>query len=105
MGLSNDKGLAWGITQAFHQAGATLCFSYPEGPIEKRMRPLAESVGAALIEPCNVESDEEIAAFFAKVREQFGTIDIVVHSIAHANPSAFQGRFVDTTRDDYAHAV
>lgn len=103
-GLANSDSLAWGITQALHAEGARLGFSYPEGPIEKRLRPLAEGLGAELIHPCNVTSDEQIEALFAKIAETFGTIDILVHAIAFAERQDLAGRFVDTSRAGFLTA-
>ena len=106
-GLANDRSLAWGIAQALHREGATLGFSYANAAIEKRMRPLAVSLGADFIEPCDVGSDEEIEAVFAKAKVRFPTIDILIHAIAFANREDIQGRFVDTSRAGFllAHNI
>ncbi|MBI2764377.1 MAG: enoyl-ACP reductase [Chloroflexi bacterium] len=105
-GLSNDRSLAWGISQALHREGAKVAFSYA-AVMEKRMRPLAESLGATFIEPCDVASDEEIGAVFAKARRELGTIDILIHSIAFARGEDLKGRFIDTSRDGFllAHNI
>ena len=83
-GLANDHSIAWGIAQKFHAEGAKLGFSYAGPTLEKRVRPLAESLGATFIEQCDVSKDEEIDAVFAKAKAAFGTIDIVVHAVAFA---------------------
>jgi enoyl-[acyl-carrier protein] reductase I len=103
-GVANDHSIAWGIAQAMQREGATLGFTYAIDTLEKRVRPLAESTGATFIERCDVSSDEEIAATFAKAKEQFGTIDILVHAIAFANREDLAGRFIDTSRAGFAVA-
>jgi enoyl-[acyl-carrier protein] reductase I len=106
-GVANDHSIAWGIAQAFHREGATLGFSYAGPTLEKRVRPLAESIGADFIEQCDVASDAEIEAVFAKARERFGKVDILIHAIAFANREDLAGRFIDTSRDGFllAHNI
>ena len=104
-GLSNDRGLAWGITKAFHEQGARLGFSYAGQIMEKRARPLAESLGSTFIEPCDVSSDEEIAGVMAKAEAHFGGIDILIHSIGFAERDDLMGRFVDTSRAGFHTAL
>ncbi len=106
-GLANDRSIAWGISQALKREGANLGFSYVGPAIEKRMRPLAESLDAKLISECDVTSDEQIDAFFAQAKEIFGKVDILIHSVAFAKQEDLKGRFVDTSRDGFllAHNV
>lgn len=106
-GLANDRSIAWGISQALKREGANLGFSYVGPAIEKRMRPLATSLDAKLIAECDVTSDEQIDAFFAQAKDVFGTIDILIHSVAFAKQEDLKGRFVDTSRDGFllAHNV
>lgn len=106
-GVANDHSLAWGIAQAFHREGAKLAFSYAGQNLEKRVRPLAESVGVDFVEECDVSSDEAIEAVFEKAKARLGTIDILVHSIAFAPREDLTGRFVDTTRAGFqvAHDI
>ncbi|MBN9492348.1 enoyl-ACP reductase [bacterium] len=103
-GVANDHSIAWGIAQALHAEGATLAFSYGLPTLEKRVRPLAESLGADFIELCDVTDDTQIDTVFAKTKERFGTIDILVHAIAFANREDLAGRFVDTSRAGFALA-
>jgi len=106
-GLANDRSIAWGISQALHREGATLGFSYAGPVIEKRMRPLAESLGATFIEPCDVSSDADIDEVMARAKDTFGTIDILIHSIAFARQEDLKGRFIDTSREGFllAHEI
>lgn len=105
LGLANDRSIAWGIAQAFHEQGAKLGFNFLGEALEKRVRPLAESLGAEIIAPCDVSSDEQIEKFFKVVKEKWGTFDILVHSVVFANKDDLQGRFVDTPRAGFTLAL
>jgi len=105
LGIANDKSIAWGITQACRREGADLGFNYLGEALEKRVRPLAESVDATLIEPLDVGDDAQLDAFFLKVERQWGHLDFMVHSIAFANKDALKSRFCDTTRADFQLAL
>ncbi|MEX1102940.1 MAG: SDR family oxidoreductase, partial [Dehalococcoidia bacterium] len=93
-GVANDHSIAWGIAQALHREGAELGFSYAVETLERRVRPLAESLGSEFIERCDVGSDEEIEGVFGKAKERFGSIDILVHAIAFAPREAIAGDFL-----------
>ena len=105
VGVANERSLAWHIAQKLHQQGAELGFTYLGDALERRVRPLAESVGSRLIEPCNVSSDAEIDALFTRVRAQWDKLDILIHSVAFANREDLEGRFVNTTRDGFKTAL
>ena len=100
-GVANDRSIAWGITRAFHEAGATIALSYAGEKLERRVRPLAEQVDCDFVENCDVSSDEDIKQLFTKVKQKFGTIDILVHAIAFANRDDLAGQFVDTSREGF----
>ncbi len=104
-GVANDRSIAWGIARALHREGCELAFGYGAPMLEKRVRPLAESVGAKLVELCDVSDDTAIERLFAKVKETYGKIDVLVHSIAFADRRDLQGRFVDTSRDGFKLAL
>jgi enoyl-[acyl-carrier protein] reductase I len=106
-GVANDHSLAWGISKALHAEGATLGFSYAMDALEKRVRPLAEEVGSDFVEKCDVADDAAIESVFAKTKERFGTVDILIHAIAYAKREDLAGRFVDTSRDGFllAHNI
>jgi enoyl-[acyl-carrier protein] reductase I len=104
-GVANDHSIAWGIATALHGAGATVGFSSVESLIEKRVRPLATSIGADFVEPCDVQSDDQIRAVMAKWRDRYGEIDILVHALAFARREDLEGTFVDTSRDGFALAL
>lgn len=104
-GLANNRSIAWGIAQAFHEQGAELGFSYAIPQLEKRVHPLAEQLGVSFVEMCDVSSDEAIAALFQKAAGHFGQIDILVHAVAFARQEELTGRFIHTSRDGFALAL
>ncbi len=105
LGVANDHSIAWGIAQALHREGADLGFTYIGEALERRVRPLAESLNAKLIEPCDVGSDEQIDALMQRTREVYGQIDILVHAIAFANRDELNGSFLKTTRAGFLLAM
>jgi enoyl-[acyl-carrier protein] reductase I len=107
-GVANDHSIAWGIAQALHDAGATVGFSSVESLIERRVRPLAESIGSTFVEPCDVQSDDQIREVFKRWRAAHGpdpTLDILVHALAFARREDLEGSFVDTSREGFALAL
>jgi enoyl-[acyl-carrier protein] reductase I len=104
-GVANKHSIAWGIAQAMREQGAELAFSYADERLEQRVRPLAESVGATLVEECDVTDDAAIDRVFERVEAAYGTIDVLVHSIAYAEREDLGGRFVDTSRAGFKLAL
>jgi len=104
-GVANDHSIAWGIANALHGAGATLGFSSVESLIEKRVRPLATSIGSTFVEPCDVQSDEQIAGVMSKWQNAHGQIDVLVHALAFAKREDLDGEFAATSRDGFALAM
>ncbi len=104
-GVANDHSIAWGIAKALHDEGATVGFSSVESLLEKRVRPLAVSIGSTFVEPCDVQSDEQIRTVFEKWRAAHGELDILVHALAFARREDLDGGFVDTSRDGFALAM
>jgi enoyl-[acyl-carrier protein] reductase I len=104
-GIANKRSIAWGIAQTFHEHGAEIGFSYGIPQLERRVRPLAESIGTTFVEMCDVGSDEEIEAVFGKAADHFGQIDILVHSIGYALREDLMGRFIDTSREGFRVAM
>jgi len=104
-GVANDHSIAWGIAKALHDEGATVGFSSVESLIEKRVRPLAESIGSTFVEPCDVQSDEQIRGVIAKWQATEGDIDVLVHALAFAKREDLDGAFVDTSREGFALAL
>jgi len=104
-GVANDMSIAWGIAQQLRAAGAELAFTYLNEALEKRVRPLAESLDAKLILPCDVAQDEDIEKVFQVVEKEWGDIDFVVHAIAFANREDLKQPFSQTSRAGFALAM
>ncbi len=104
-GVANDHSIAWGIARALHQEGAEVGFSSVESLIEKRVRPLATSIGATFVEPCDVSVDADIERVFARWGEEHDSLDILVHALAFAKREDLEGAFVDTSRAGFALAL
>lgn len=105
LGVANDNSIAWGIAKAFHREGAQIGFTYVGEALERRVRPLAESLGAPLIEPCDVNNDADIDALMARTREVFGQIDFLIHAVAFANKDELKGPYLTTTRAGFLLAM
>lgn len=104
-GVANDHSIAWAITQALHREGAQLALTYVGESIERRVRPLADSLGITTVLPCDVSRDEEIAGAFAALREEWGGVDIVIHAVAFALREELKGRFIETSRNGFQIAL
>ena len=106
MGVANSNSIAWGIASQLAAQGAELAFTYMGEGLERRVRPLAESVGAKLLIQADVTDDASMDQAFAELEKAFGTIDFVVHSVAFANKDELKGSFVDnTSRDSFLLAM
>ncbi|MCH7587477.1 MAG: enoyl-ACP reductase [Chloroflexi bacterium] len=104
-GVANDHSIAWGIAKEMHNEGATIALSYAAEILERRVKPLAESIGVTFVEECDVTSDDQIDQLFAKMEKEFGTLDILVHAIAFANREDLLGRYLDTSREGFRLAM
>lgn len=104
-GVANDHSIAWGIAQALHAQGARLGFSYAVESLERRVRPLAESVGSTFVEPCDVTRDEQIDALFTKAAAELGTVDILIHAIAYAGRDELSRPFYQTSRAGFLNTL
>ena len=105
VGVANKRSLAWGIARRAHEEGADLAFTFQGDALERRVRPLAGSVGSTFIEPLDVTDDDQIDAVFAGLQERWGRLDFLVHSVAFANREDLLGRTVDTSRAGFATAL
>ena len=104
-GLANNRSIAWGITKAFHDNGATIGISYAGEVLERRVRPLAESIGSTFVEECDVAEDEQIERVTKRAVEEFGEIDILVHAIGFANRDELTGPYYNTSREGFRLAM
>ena len=105
MGVANDRSLAWGIARATAAAGAELAFTYQGEALAKRVRPLAESVRSSLVLPCDVTDEESLDAVFEALDARWGALDFAVHAIAWSDKDELKGRYVDTTRENFARSL
>jgi enoyl-[acyl-carrier protein] reductase I len=101
MGLANDRSIAWGIAQALAGAGAELAFSYQGEAIQKRVGPLAHSLGSDFLIDCDVSDMDALDRTFAQMRERWETIDFVVHAIGFSDKNELRGKYVDTSLDNF----
>ncbi len=101
MGVANDKSLAWGVTQYLAAQGAELAFTYQGEALEKRVRPLAASVGSSIIEPCDVTDMASMDKVFDVLKNKWGTLDFLVHAIAYSDKNELKGKYVDTSLDNF----
>ncbi len=101
MGVANDRSIAWGIADAIAKQGAEIAFTYQGEALQKRVIPLAESVGSNIVIPCDVLSDEAIDKTFDMLKEKWNSIDFLVHAIAYSDKDELKGEYVDTTRENF----
>ena len=105
LGVANEKSIAWAITAALHNAGATLALTYMNEAIERRVRPLAESINCETVLRCDVQSDAELDSMFKDLESRWGNIDGVVHSVAFADKNDLVNKFSKTTREGFRLAL
>ena len=105
MGVANDRSIAWGIAQAVAQQGAELAFTYQGEALEKRVRPLAQSVGASIVLPCDVTDDGSLDGLFAAIKREWGQLDFLVHAIAFSDKEELKGQYLATSRRNFAQTM
>jgi enoyl-[acyl-carrier protein] reductase I len=101
MGVANNHSIAWGVAEALAAHGADLAFTYQGEAFERRVRPLAESLGASVIMDADVQSEASLDAAFAALEAAWGGMDFLVHAIAHSDKAELTGRFADTSRANF----
>lgn len=101
MGVANDRSIAWGIAKAVAAQGAEVAFTYQGESLEKRVRPLAESLGSDMILPCDVTDEDSIDHVFSEIETKWGGIDFVVHAIAYSDKNELDGAYLNTTRSNF----
>ena len=104
-GVSNTHGIAYGIAKQLHDAGAEIAFTYAGEAMEKRVKPIAESMGAKIIMSCDVTKEDEVKAVFAECEKVYGKLDFVVHAVAFAKKGDLMGRFIETSKDGWDTAL
>lgn len=105
LGVANDHSIAWGIAATLRAHGAELAFTYQGEAFGKRVRPLAGTLGSNMVFPCDVENDDDIDQVFGEVEKAWGSMDFVVHAVAHSDKRELKGHYLDTTRENFKHTL
>ncbi len=105
MGVANNRSIAWGIARKAAEQGAEIAFTFQGEALEKRVRPLAESIGSDIILPCDVTDGGSIDAVFDELEKRWGRIDFLVHAIAYSDKAELTGRYVDTSPENFAMSL
>jgi enoyl-[acyl-carrier protein] reductase I len=105
MGVANDHSIAWGIAKACAAQGATMAFTYQGDAFGKRVKPLAESLGAPFVLPADVEDEQSLETLFGEIERRWGKLDFVLHAIAFADKAELKGRYADTSRRNFLRAM
>lgn len=105
MGVANERSIAWGIASALAAEGAELAFSYQGEAFGKRVEPLAASVGSSFLVDVDVNDDASLDAAFQRLKDEWGTIDFVIHAIAYSDKNELAGRFINTSRDNFKNSL
>ncbi len=105
MGVANDHSIAWGVAKALAAQGAELAFTYQNEAFGKRVRPLAESLGASEIMICDADREDDLARVFDRLGEAWGSLDFVLHAIAYSDKEELKGRYLDTSRENFQHTL
>lgn len=105
IGVANDRSIAWGIAAALAEHGAELAFTYQNESIERRVRPLAESVGADIVLQCDVTDPESLDAVVGQIEERWGGIDFALHAVAYSDKAELKGKYYDTSRANFINTM
>lgn len=105
MGVANDHSIAWGIARALHEAGAELAFTFQGQAFARRVRPLAESIGSDIVLECDVAAPDAVEGTFEELAKVWPEIDFVVHAVAYSDKEELKGRYLDTTRANFAQTL
>lgn len=105
VGVANDHSIAWGVAQALHAEGAELAFTYQGEAFERRVRPLAASVGAEIVLPADVTAPETLDAVFDRLARDWGRLDFLVHAVAFSDKEELKGRYADTSRANFLRTM
>ena len=104
-GVANNRSIAWGITKACRDQGAEIALTYQGDAIKKRVEPLAAEIGSKLVLPCDVTDEASVEAVFKALAEAWGTIDFLVHAVAFSDKEELDGRYVDTSKDNFTQTL
>jgi enoyl-[acyl-carrier protein] reductase I len=104
-GVANNRSIAWGITKACRDHGAEIALTYQGDAIKKRVEPLAAEIGSKLVLPCDVTDEASVEAVFKSIADTWGTIDFLVHAVAFSDKEELDGRYVDTSKDNFTQTL
>lgn len=105
MGVANNRSIAWGIAEQCHKYGAELAFTYQGEALQKRVEPLAKSVGSDILLPCDVTDEASIASVFEELEKKWGKLDFLVHAIAYSDKEELRGRYLDTSPENFTNTM
>ena len=105
MGVANERSIAWGIAKKVAEQGADLAFTFQGEALQKRVTPLAASLGSSLVLPCDVTDEASVDAVFSELESRWGKLDFVLHAIAYSDKEELKGQYVDTTRDNFERTM
>jgi enoyl-[acyl-carrier protein] reductase I len=105
MGVANDRSIAWGIAKSVADHGAELAFTYQGEALQKRVAPLAQSIGSDILLPCDVTDTASIDAVFADLEKRWGHLDFLVHAIAYSDKDELKGDYIDTSAANFANSL
>jgi enoyl-[acyl-carrier protein] reductase I len=105
LGVANDRSIAWGIAAAIAAHGGQLAFTYQNASMERRVMPLAESVGSDIVVPCDVTDHDSLDAVADVVKQRWGGIDFAVHAVAYSDKTELKGKYYDTTRANFRNTM
>ncbi|MCB9964056.1 MAG: SDR family oxidoreductase [Rhodospirillales bacterium] len=105
MGVANDKSIAWGIAKTLHAHGAEMAFTYQGDAFEKRVRPLAEGLGADILLDCDVSNEADLDRVFGALKDKWGALDFIVHAVAYSDKEELKGRYADTTLSNFLNSM
>jgi enoyl-[acyl-carrier protein] reductase I len=104
-GVANNRSIAWGITKACHDNGAEIALTYQGDALKKRVEPLAQEIGSSLVLPCDVTDTASVDAVFTRLASAWGSIDFLVHAVAFSDKGELDGRYVDTSQENFVQTL
>lgn len=105
MGVANDRSIAWGVASALAAHGAEIAFTYQGDALQKRVVPLAASIGSTIVEPCDVTDEASVVKLFETLKQKWGKIDFVVHAIAFSDKNELDGLYLNTSRENFLRSM
>ncbi len=105
MGVANERSIAWGIANFLHRHGAEMAFTYQGEALGKRVKPLADGIGSTIVLPCDVADGDDMDRVFSALKKDWGGLDFLVHAIAYSDKEELKGKYLDTTRENFARTM